>query len=88
VLLLEVSQDSVRGRRESESQLKTNISSILSSAELSDRSSEPDLSHAENCTHDAKAESSDGCNSGRKLVLVHVDAWVISSHATLVEDVL
>jgi hypothetical protein len=88
VLLLKVSQHSVGGGRESKGQFETNISSVLSSAELADRSSEPHLSHAEDRTHDTEAESSDGCNSRRKLVLVHVNAWVISSHASLVEDVL
>lgn len=88
VLLLKVSQYSVRGSSEAKGQLEANISAVCCTAKLPNRSSEPDLSHAEEGTHDTKAESNHGCDSRGKFVLVHVDAWIIAGHATLVEDVL
>ena len=88
VLLLKVSQYSERNSRETECQLESNITTVFRSAKLANWSSEPDLSHTKNSTHDAEAEGGDGCDSRGKFAPVHVDAWVVASHPALVEDVL
>jgi hypothetical protein len=88
VLLLKVSQYTERSRRERKCQFEADVTTILRTTKLPNWSSEPNLSHAENSTHDTKAEGYEGCDSWGKLRSVHVDAWVIAGHATLIEDVL
>ncbi len=56
MLFLEKSQYAVRGSREEESKLESDISTILSTTQLADGASEPHLGHSEDGTHHTEAE--------------------------------
>lgn len=88
MLLLKVSQSTIRSSCEQERELESDIATIFRTTELSDGASEPDLSHAENCTHHTKCEGKNGCESGWQLVLAKVVLWLIAREATLEEEVL
>jgi len=87
--LLEVSHDDIAGSRETKCKLKADITTERRSAtESANRAFEPDLRHAKDGAHDAKAEGGHGGNSRRQLVPVEVVFWTISRHAALVDDML
>lgn len=88
MLLLKVSQDTVRCRRKSEGKLEPYVTTKLSSAQLANRSSVITLGHTKDPTNDPEAERDYGCNSERKLLLAHVVFWVITGETTLEENVL
>lgn len=88
MLLLEISQTSIRDERKCKCEFEPDITTELSTAEFSYWPSKPHLSHTKNSTHDAETEGNNGCNSRRKLASVHVDRGVIAREAALEEDVL
>lgn len=88
MLLLKVSQEAIGDCRKRKGELKSDITTVFSATELSDRTSEPNLSHAQNCSHNTECESCNGCESRRKFVPVEVVLWMISGEATLEEYVL
>ena len=88
VPLLKISHNTIRSGRESESQLKANITTILCSTELPNGSSKPDLCHTQNRSHNTEGESNNCCDPWRQLLGVHVDGRIVTAETALVEDVL
>ncbi len=88
VALLDRPHDDVRGGGEAKGKLETNITTKVGTAQLADGTGEPDLSHAENGTHDAETESDDGGDARRQGAGVRVGLRAVALESAAEDEVL
>jgi hypothetical protein len=89
VLLLDRPETAVRDKGKTERQLKPNITAVRRvSDELANRPNEPNLRHAQDCTHNAEAESKHCGDAGGELGGLFVDLGDVAGVTALEDEVL